>query len=192
MGFRDDLGGDLVSRCATVVVLAEDKRQQQLIRKYLRRRNFATSQIREVAAPVGQTQNVGYVLERYAVEVNAMRSATYSVGLIVVIDADDNTVLERKAQLEDELRKADTRLRAEGEAVALVVPRRNVETWIWHLEGNEVDEETDYKGKPVRPGHDMAEAKRQFAEFLVTGQEPFAGCPLSLQDARMELKRVPH
>lgn len=160
-----------MSRAALVVVLGEDKnkRQQNLIRKYLKRRGFSDRQIRDVACPVGETPGISFVLSRFASEVHDLRVATYSRGLIVAIDADDKTVEERKSELLGRLKEVGEAARGEQEAVAIVVPRRNVETWIWYLDGNAVDEITDYKRTFVRDNHDMAGAKRAFAEFMVTG-----------------------
>lgn len=181
-----------MSRSALVIVLSEDKMQQQLVNRYLRRRGFSHHEIRVQAPPVGQSQNVTYVLEQYAIEVSTLRKAAASHALIVVIDADENTVEARKAQLDAALREAGKDLRADSELIAIVVPRRNIETWVWYLENNTVDEQTDYKNHPVRSHHDLGTAKVQFADYIITGQEPFPGCPPSLQDARSELLRVPH
>lgn len=181
-----------MNKCASIFILAEDKPQQRLIRKYFRERGFSQRQIQDIPVPVGETQNIGFVLKSYAVEVALQRNVAYSRGLVVVIDADDNTGEHRKTQLDEGLEAAGKMRRDAGEAIAIVVPRRNVETWIWHLEGNAVDETANYKGSPVRDGHNMAIVKRRFADYIVTGQEPFPDCPPSLQDARVELLRVPH
>ncbi|WP_123580831.1 hypothetical protein [Abditibacterium utsteinense] len=142
--------------------------------------------------PVGETPGITFVLSRYASEVHDLRLAHSSQGLIVAIDADEETVERRKNQLNEKLREAGEPARGEQEAIAIVVPRRNVETWVWYLDGNAVDESTDYKRTFVRDNHDMAEAKRAFAEFIVSGQAPSEECPPSLQDARAELLRIPH
>lgn len=180
-----------MSKSASVFVLAEDKRQQDLIYSYFRARGFAPRQIRLIAAPVGETQNVGYVLKRYVVEVELLRRLSYTRGLVVAIDADDFSVEERKTQLNETLAATGKALRVDNEAIAVVVPRRNVETWLWHLDGNAVDETTNYKGSPVRDSHDTTNARRRFADYIVSGQEPFPNCPPSLQNARIELSRVP-
>jgi hypothetical protein len=183
-----------MSRAALVVILGEDqnKRHQNLIRKYLKARGFADRQIRDLAVPVGETPGISFVLSRFASEVHDLRAVAYSRGLVVVIDADDREVSERKAQLEQKLREAGESLRAEDEAIAIVVPKRNVETWIWYLDGNAVDEITNYKGNPVRDNYDLAPAKRAFANFIISGQTPFPECPPSLQESRIELLRIPH
>ena len=183
-----------MSRAAMVFILGEDqnKRQQNLIRKYLKRRGFSDRQIRDLPCPVGDTPGISFVLSRYASEVHDLRVATYSRGLIVAIDADDETVETRKIQLNDRLIETGEAARGEQEAIAIVVPRRNIETWIWYFDGNAVDETTDYKRTFVRDNYDMAQAKRAFAEFIVSGHAPSEECPPSLQDARVELLRISH
>ena len=51
---------------------------------------------------------------------------------------------------------------AATERIARLVPKRNVETWILCLNGQEVDEESDYKGRL----HDWSEMTRPAAETL--------------------------
>lgn len=183
-----------MSRAAMVVILGEDsnKRQQNLIRKYLKKRGFSDRQIRDLPCPAGQTPGISFVLARYASEVHDLRVATYSRGLVVAIDADEETVVTRKTQLDEKLAETCEPARGEQEAIAIVVPKRNIETWIWYLDGNTVDEVTDFKRSFVRDNHDLAGAKGAFAEFIVSGQAPFTDCPPSLEDARTELLRIPH
>lgn len=177
-----------MSRAALVVILGEDSK----IRKYLKKRGFSDRQIRDLPCPAGQTSGISFVLSRYAAEVHDLRVAHNVRGLVVAIDADDETVARRKEQLDEKLALAGELPRGAQENIAIVVPKRNVETWIWYLDGNAVDETTDYKGAPVRDNHNIAGAKTAFAEFAVSGQPPFNDCPPSLEEARTELLRIPH
>lgn len=183
-----------MSRAAMVFILGEDskKRQQNMIRKYLKKRGFTDRQIRDLPCPAGETPGISFVLSRYDSEVHDLRAAAYSRGLVVAIDADEETVSTRKAQLDEKLDEAGEPARGQQEAIAIVVPKRNIETWIWYLDGNLVDENTDYKRTFVRDNHNMAQAKIVFAEFIVSGQPPSPNCPPSLEDARDELLRIPH
>lgn len=181
-----------MSRPDLVVVLLEDKRQEGFIRKYFSARGFVAKQIRVLPTPVGKSKDVNFVLQRYAAEVNAHRNVYGSSGLVVVIDADHLSVAERKSQLTARLQGQSYASRGDEEAIAIVVPARNIETWVWHLQDNAVDEATDYKATQVGSGSDApGEVKRRFADYIITGQEPLPGCPSALQDARGELLRVP-
>jgi AAA15 family ATPase/GTPase len=64
--------------------------------------------------------------------------------LIVLIDADKKTVAERLQQLNDTLTENSHPLRQPDEAIAVFVPKRNIETWIHYLHSENVDEETEY------------------------------------------------
>jgi hypothetical protein len=65
-------------------------------------------------------------------------------ALVVLTDADAMTVAARIATLEQALRAANLPPRGSTEAIALFVPRRNIETWLAYLAGDNVDEEREY------------------------------------------------
>ena len=79
-----------------------------------------------------------------------------------------------------------------NDRVCLVVPRRNVETWIWYFDNHPVDEITDYKGTYVSGKYDFQPAKRAFAQYIVDGIAPLEPAPPALLEARADLLRVPH
>ncbi|UUO15878.1 hypothetical protein [Dolichospermum heterosporum] len=64
--------------------------------------------------------------------------------LIVLIDADKKTVEERLKQLDNALVENSHASRQPNEAIAVFVPKRNIETWIHYLQGENIDEETEY------------------------------------------------
>jgi hypothetical protein len=72
-----------------------------------------------------------------------------SKWLIVVIDADNETVARRLDQLAEKLKASDDervkKCRVEREQIARLVPKWSVETWILCLNGEAVDEQTRYK-----------------------------------------------
>ena len=70
-----------------------------------------------------------------------------TVVLVVVADADNLTVAERIAVLDAKLVEASQPTRRSDEPIFFVIPRRNIETWIYYLVGDAVDEETDYKSR---------------------------------------------
>jgi hypothetical protein len=144
-----------------VIVLVEDKRQQQLIFRYLRRIGLEPHAMRFLLPSAGSGEQ--WVRERFPVEVREYRrrSARATTKLIAVIDADNFTVQQRLAQSDQKLQGEGIELiRIGAEQVARLVPKRNVETWILCLTGNTVDEETDYKrsrndwGDLIRPAGD--------------------------------------
>jgi hypothetical protein len=89
------------------------------------------------------------VRERYAQAVRAYRerSQRAKTALIVAIDADAGEVSRRVRQLREALERADLAARTDVEVIVHLIPRRNVETWILCLDGQPVDEITDYSGE---------------------------------------------
>lgn len=77
-----------------------------------------------------------------------------------------------------------------NESIALLIPKRNVETWILCLTGDDVDEQTDYKG---RTGLDQR--IKAASQFLWEWTRPNfvlpPTCVDSLREAIPELARIP-
>ena len=175
-------------RRVQIVVLCED-RQQEVFARYLRHElGFSTRNIRSLVCPKGSQSGEQFVRSRYPVEVKAYRSkASYlSIGLVVIIDADTKTVQERVQQLDDTLKADSQQIRQQDEAIAVFVPKRNIETWIHYLQGETVDEETEYSKFPKES------ACKPYIENLVNqySQGLEENTPLSLQAACGELQRI--
>jgi hypothetical protein len=133
-----------------VVVLAEDARHQQFVRKYLYRVGYARSAIEFEPPPSGRGSGEQWVRERYVRTLLANRARTKRVktGLTVVIDADTGAVRSRLQQFQASLREGKIPALKGDEPVVHLVPRRNIETWILCLTGSQVDEETHYHRQP--------------------------------------------
>ena len=177
-------------RPSRVAVLAEDRRQQQLIRRYLRLIGLEQHALRFLLPSAGSGEQ--WVREQFPTEIHAYRrrSASVETKLIVVIDADNLTVQARLAQLDQKLREKDIDPIRTAEQVARIIPKRNIETWILWLNAVEVDEETDFK----RSRNDWAELIRSAGEVLYTLSRPNAAvtesCISSLRHGIGELRRL--
>jgi hypothetical protein len=138
-----------MAKPSLVIVLVEDKRQQQLIFRYLRRIGLEVHAMRFLLPYAGSGEQ--WVRERLPIELREYRrrSARAETKLIAVIDADNSTLPERLAQLDHKLQENGVEpIRMDAEQVARLVPKRNIETWILCLNGNAVEEgEADYKRK---------------------------------------------
>jgi hypothetical protein len=136
----------VAERIAEIIVLAEDLRQFNLARRYLER-NHNPGKIRAVLAPRGRGAGEQYVRDKYLAEVKEYRNRARrrKAALVVVTDADTDTVVERLNKLATMLQLAGERNRQPQEAIALLIPKRNIETWICCLLCDEVDETNDYK-----------------------------------------------
>jgi hypothetical protein len=126
-----------------VVVLAEDRRQQEFIRRFLTRL-YSPRQIRLAPLPSGGSGEQ-WVRKHYSIEVKAFRTraAKAKTALIVAIDADTGTVDTRQRQLAAILDSAEIKPRLIAEPIVYLIPKRNVETWILCLTETAVEEETD-------------------------------------------------
>ncbi len=179
----------MAKRHADIIILCEDRAHVNFIRHHLKRRGFNNRQLRPVPWD-GSGSRQQFVLQKYATEVKAYRSQAnhLSLTLITIIDADRQEVRNVEQRLEEQLQNANIENRKAGERIALLVPKRNIETWIVYLQDTPVDEESDYKQHPKAKNYKRAGIT--LAEQL--GQQPRADCPQSLQMAWDELKhRLP-
>lgn len=86
-----------------------------------------------------------YVIREYPRQLNEMRRLGASPGPIVLIDADDEPRERRLAQLDAALKHSGVDFPSPSECIGIVVPKRNSDTWVYHIRGNCVNEEEDYK-----------------------------------------------
>jgi hypothetical protein len=126
-------------------LLCEDKLQQVFVRRLLKILDFRVTTVALPGGNGGAAEQ--YVREKFPGEVRRWRSRRHqqNLALVAVIDADTSTVNDRKRQLNQRLVSEGMMVRQNGERVAMLVPKRNIETWIASLLGKDVDEKTDYK-----------------------------------------------
>jgi len=139
-----------MSNPSLVVVLVEDQRQKQFIYRFLAKAGVRPRQIQIELSPSGRGSAEKWVCDNFAKEARKCRarSSRASTGMIVMLDADTRSILNRLQALDEALVSAgQSRLDPNRDPIARLIPRRNVETWILCLNptGNPVDEETDYK-----------------------------------------------
>ena len=126
-----------------VVLLCEDAQTSAFVRRFLKRRNFGPRDVNTLPLPAGRQSGEQWVRQRYPSELKAVR-ARQNAYLIVVIDADAQTTAARRAQLDAACDEEQIPRRGDQAPVLLIVPRRNIETWLAYLGGREVDEDTTY------------------------------------------------
>lgn len=130
-----------------LVSLCEDQQIACFIRRFLKQCGWKTHEIREVIAPSGQGSGEQWVRERYPSELAAIRGRG-GVALIVGTDADTLAVAARIASLDEICRNQNVQPRTPQEPVAMVVPKRNIETWFAYLRGVSVNESDTYPRYP--------------------------------------------
>ena len=132
-------------RRVQIVILCEDRQQEVFARLFLKKRGF-TGLFRPIFCLPGSECGSDYVRNQYPVEVKAYRQKKnrLAIGLVVLIDADTGTLAARLNWLASALDKDKQKNREPNEAIAIFVPKRNIETWIRYLQGETVNEEAVY------------------------------------------------
>lgn len=136
-----------MARPSQIVLLVEDERHERFVRRYLYRLGFSRHDIRVEDLPSGRGCGEQWVRVRYPAAVRAyrQRSSRAKTALVVAIDADTATVDRRSRQLQDALVSENLPDRGNREAIAHLIPKRSIETWILCLSELHVDEDTDYR-----------------------------------------------
>jgi hypothetical protein len=152
----------------------------------------ARSMRTRIASEEASGGNVKWVLRMFPQEVLACRQRTKKAKtlLIVVADADDNTVEARRRQCNDALSVAGYPLLQQSEPVALLIPRRHIETWIRCLLGEEVSEVENCK--PHRPftSQQMRTAAKTLYEWSRPNAQLGSTCVPSLTAALPEWRKL--
>jgi hypothetical protein len=99
--------------------------------------------------PKGRGSGVQSVFRQYPIEVRAIRQNNsyqpVGVSLVTVIDADNFTVKERHQELDRRLVERQMAPRETHDKIAILVPKRNIETWVHFLQGEDVNEDDLYR-----------------------------------------------
>lgn len=180
----------MADRRAQIVILSEDRQSEFFARAFLRSIGFESHKIRPNTAPPGIGSGAQYVRENYSKELLGYRkkSKRLSLRLIIVTDADNLPVVGRQRQLSASLASAGVPDPTPDEAVALLIPKRNIETWIFYLFGQDIDETTEYRHLD-RVG-DCKPAVDRLVAWYRSGWSLPHNCPDSLRRAVEELKRI--
>jgi hypothetical protein len=179
---------------ASIILLCEDRRTNTFLRGFLRRR-FKNHDIETLPLPTEGSGGSGEqsVRQRFPKELQAIRSREGAV-LVVVTDEDSDASSSRRTSLDRECKKVGIAPKRSNDPVIVAVPRRNIESWLWHLKsGDAIDGSKDYKqqlGKlnksDIRALADVLFRMCQHTQRLL----PTA--PLSLTEACHEYSNLTH
>ncbi|MBK8980308.1 MAG: hypothetical protein IPM29_30775 [Planctomycetes bacterium] len=162
-------------------MLCEDRQHYAFVHHFLKK--MANPRMRESRLVLGPGH--AGVRAQLANEVASIRKQGARAGLLVVVDADGHSVEARRRYL-TELCPADE-MPTPADPVALLVPERNIETWIHWLSGHAVDDSTRYpKLRRERDCRPAVGALKAACDSGVLAPET----PDSLQDACREFRRV--
>jgi hypothetical protein len=146
-------------RRVKIVLLCEDSQHEAFVRRFLRGMGWNTRELRVEKSSSGSGEQ--WVRERFPDELRIYRKRRPKAAsaLIAMIDADGKGVQDRLSEFEKSCNSRQVEFRRDDEAVAIAVPKRNIETWIHYLRGHPVNEEDEY------PKLDMERGCRPAVEF---------------------------
>jgi len=181
-----------MSKPVSVVLLCEDKQLSAFSRRFLKKRGI--NRINEIERPpekVGGSRKQ-WVNKEYPRQLQAIRQRSGAV-LIVCTDADELAVESRIVDLNESCKKADIEPRKDNEAVVMIVPKWNIETWLSYLKGESFDEDIKDNSPSSRNTRNEKDCKVQVQKLVdmcynkQVLQEP---APPSLKAACKEYKKV--
>lgn len=175
--------------CSQTVILCEDQQQEVFIRHFLMRKGYTHRQMRIVRCPAGKQAGEQFVRERYPSELKALRQRTAKAGttLLVMIDADTRSVDATAKWLDTICGEQGVAARNQNDKATVLIPRRNIETWIHFLDGEAVDEDTEYK--KLQWESDCKSGVKRLFEICSKSECP-PDFPDSLKVACLEYQRV--
>lgn len=176
-----------LSKTHKYVILCEDKLMACYIRRFLREQGINGRKISTIALPANGCGEQ-YVRLQFPRYLRGLRSKNFDANvLVVVIDADRESCTKRKKQLKDACTASNVALWSKDDKLLLFVPKRNIETWIKHFNGDVVDENDDYAHFLNGHESDCYPAAKKMSDAFSCS----FSCKLpSLQDAYNEYVRV--
>lgn len=163
-------------------LLLEDENHENFAKRLLEQLCGAEPRIIRADRPKGGGDASEFVIREFpdVLKKALRRKPGENRVLVVVIDGDGHGVAKRRRSLEDSLRKAGADAIADTESVIVLVPTRNIETW---LNETSASEAVNYKspfGRWVR-----ADFERAARRILGSGPD----LP-SVLEAREEIARL--
>ena len=133
-----------LSKTHKYILLCEDKQMHCFIRRFLLSQGIEARKINALPLPADGCGEQ-YVRLQFPRYLKALRSHSFDSNVLVtVIDADKKSLSERKTQLNEACEVSDVPIRTTKDKLILLIPKRNIETWIKCFNGDAVDEEQDY------------------------------------------------
>lgn len=189
-----------MSSPSRVFGLVEDRRQEQLLYRYLICAGIRRDEIVINISPTAHGAAEQWVRTNFArfAKDCRRRNTRASTAMFVMLDADTQTVQERLDVLDRSLRDdGQQRFHPDRDPIARLIPRRNVETWILFLaEKGEaappIDEVIDYKH--TKNSEEWSDLVPIAAQVLFEWTKPSAVPPANMIDSLhqgiLEIRRV--
>ncbi len=164
-------------------VLCEDRAHQRLLRLYLNERGVENGRITFLDLPDGRGSGEQHVREKFQHAVHTHRTRGWeNRALLVMVDGDKTP--DRKEQLLSRLSAP----RTPEERIVILVPRRNLETWLaFFRDGGTVDEEeTDY----THHSFSKNDFRKAVQDMVIQCHQSGFSVPSSFLDAVQEWQRL--
>jgi hypothetical protein len=182
-------------RVSQVILLCEDETHERLAKAYMKEcghKNLERLVRTFVASRLQQGGNVGWVKTEFPRQLRACRQRHKKAKtlLVVLVDADNLTVEDRRRQLFDKIESEGLEELGQNDPAALLIPKRHVETWIRALLGESVSEDQVCKThqKPTR--EEMRLAAKTLFEWSRPNATPGPTCVASLKAALPEWRKI--
>lgn len=163
--------------------------QEQFVRGYLKACGLNTAPpvfYPRNASRAVRGGNVDWVLREFCQELLACRrrhAAHARTLLIVVVDADNNTVMQRRNHLAKDCQVLD------ADPLVVLIPKRHIETWVRASIGEAVNENDSYK-HPEATKQEVREAANQVHGWVHDNPPPGPTCTDSLRASFLEWRRI--
>ena len=105
---------------------------------------WGNRQLRIEKSPAGRGSGEQWVREKYAGELKNYSKKTVKYAIVTIVDGDNIGVQGRIQEFDNECSEQGVPVRSAADEVAIIVPTRNIETWISYLKGEDVDEDSIY------------------------------------------------
>ncbi|MBF0623235.1 MAG: hypothetical protein HQL82_00315 [Magnetococcales bacterium] len=171
-----------------IILLCEDQQLLCFLSRFLKRRGWGSRDIHGMNAPPGVGSAEQWVRETYPGILQALRSKGSSVVLLVGTDADTLSVVDRIAILDQACRNKNIPSRLAQDPVIMVVPKRNIETWLAYLRGESVNEVDNY---PRYRGESDCRKDVKALDDMCRKQQLRQPAPPSLQATCGEYRKMP-
>lgn len=172
-----------------IVILCEGKQDEVFLRRFLKQNGYGPHRVRCRPYPAGRGSGKQFVQNEYAKEVveHRRRAARMNIALIVMHDCDTNTTEEVRTMLAVRARLEGSAMRSPHERIALLFPRRNIETWIQFLQNGEVVDESKAYRNLARESecHDAVDRLANKTEYRLS-----PSVPPSLREACAEIRCI--
>ena len=179
-----------MSKASRIVVLCEDKAHEVFACRFLKKGwGIRNRDITIPPYPAGKGSGRKHVEDRIAMEVRALRARKASTVLVVVQDADQDSVSQVHSFLDSKIEPP----RSSSEQIAFIVPKWHIETWIAYLDGKVVDECESQTYRNYYSAICVTKQAHAYVDKLAgscTESKPLHSPPDSLSIACKEFERI--